>query len=353
MDEFLRDSLSPVVEQSATRSRELLRSIANQLTVEWATGIVNIADRGAVANALRDFRGPDSDLLAGRYLALLQDGFAVRRGFTNPEDPAFFTIPWRALFHAPTVESLTPANWQWLGIQPGVPIAQIRANLVDQFVRAPDYILDPAALAELQNLARPAPPPPAAPPAATAAQLRNAELALVSGVLPPGDPGTKPRDPTADLLDIALALLAYIQTIADCLIRSQKSLEWHYIIVFGVRVPVYPIGVRFCMDAACAEAMESALWKIAGMGAGQLWKMVPALIAAGVISWASIAAAFAALGPFGWVGLALLHFGIHWWVAIHAARSQPGANGVCIIHFWPWNSAVTGGLINGWAEPRP
>ncbi|MCB9000339.1 MAG: hypothetical protein H6540_09810 [Bacteroidales bacterium] len=333
MDTLLVETLTPALTVSLERSKKLLDAVTSQFTIDWSTGRASIQSNDAIVKAFIDIKGPGAEQDAQNFLALLNDGFAIPKTGVNIEDPSFFTIPWRALSHAPTFDTLTIENWKWLGIEPWSDTQEIRRKLAEKFVAAPDYMFEASHLSTLRESA------------ASIEYVDNLNQFLpvfrANPRLPADDGGSGgvPNPPSIDWLGLAKAVIKFFEDAGPCLLHGQWSLEYA---TFRGR-PIYAIGVRICLDRACADKVENALWSLLGVAGGDIATVITTLISKGLLTLANM------LSWGTWVGLAIVHFALYWAILIETNKT---ANGVCIIHFWPLNSILSGGLVNGWAQGR-
>lgn len=327
MNRLALEALSPVLNESTQRSRELIDRVAQQVNIDWATGQVNIVNEMAILNAFRDIKGPDSEELAQSFMALLLDGYAVLDAGAAGVDR--FGIPWRALFHGPTLDAMTIEGWDLFGINPWSNTNSIRQTLIQKFPQVPDYVLEDDSLDDLVEWA-----------------ARRTWLDRVNQVMMMG-PGGGGRDPKPDPSDpppsrganppkidpaTVKRVAELAKAAAECLMNGEWSVE--------MALAVFPIGPKVCLDRACADKLENALWADAGAA-------ISAILTSIVSGAAGVPAVLAAVG--GWAGLGLLHFSLHWAILINANKT---ANGVCLIHFFPWISPAFLGILNGYAVGR-
>jgi hypothetical protein len=354
MDEiFLRD-IAPVIEAANQRTQQLIEAIVPQIQIDWTTGRVQVADRSAVARSIRELTAsPGADEIANSFLATLDDGFAVRPSGPGPNDPAFRPIPWRSLSHVYSVEAMTVEDWEWLGIRENSTIEQAREALAEFEIR-PDYMLSDEHISMLRDAAESSlpilratpqfPPRPADFTPFLRVAVDTVSLGLRqtngggdggngNGKKPPPPP-PPPPPPGPDYAKLATEILNFIKEIADCLAHAQWSIQWAWI---------YPLGVRVCLDPTCTDRVVNALKGLLGTSAGDLIQLIGSLVLKGALTWANL------LSGLGWLGLAILHFASYW-TAMILANATP--RGVCIVHLFPWNSALTAGIVNGWAEGR-
>lgn len=323
MDKLVIDAFTPVITDLTERIKQLLDRVVDQVEIDWFTGRVNIRDVDSIVMAYQDTIGPDSEILARHFVALLRDGFAVLDRGAGAGSPPF-GIPWRALFYARTVSEMPIDHWKALGIGPWSSTDSIKETFAQKFTNVPDYVLEEGRLNDLVEWAT----------RRSVLDHLDQELMIPMGGrrevdpdIPEGNPDEPP--PRVDP-EIAQKILELAQKAANCLVNSPWSWEWK---------GWFPVGVRVCLDKECADILQTALL---GTASPQLIKIFFAAISA-----KSVSAVLKAAG--GWVGLALLHFSLHWGLMIALNKT---ANGVCLIHFFPWLSAAFGGIINGYGEGR-
>lgn len=298
---------------------------------------------------------PESDEVALNFLEMLDDGFAVKPLGPGPEDPGFRPIPWRSLSHVQSVEAMTLPDWEWLGIREGASSREAREAL-SVFRNCPEYVLADEHLSMLQSSANSSipllrvRPDVQRRPSAFTPPLRGlgrgiplgpsdfARLRPDDGGGGGGDGGEKKKPPPPlpgpDYAKLADQILTFIKAIGECLANGTWSIQWAW---------VYPLGVRVCLDAVCAEKVLNALKALGATSVVNIISLIGTLVAKGLLTWSAI---FSALG---WVGLAILHFAAYW-IPMIALNATP--RGVCIVHLFPWNMGLSAGLINGWAEGR-
>jgi hypothetical protein len=348
MNEKFITELKPVVVAATNRTQSLIDALIGNFEIDWATGKSRIGSSTQIVTAFQRILEDDNvDDLAVSFLATLSDGFAVGRDPMSPEDSRFCPIPWRSLFHEPSLASMTVKDWDWLGIRRDSSASEIAAS-VRRFPNHPDYVLEQAHLDSLAGSAgfyigllnehTELPPRP------SGFALRRVWKDTVPGgdigVLRQGLGGDEPPKgapappPGPDYAQIANAFLSFIKEIGECLATAQWSIQWALF---------YPLGVRICLGAACAQKVANALKALLGTSSGSIVATIGALFAKGLLTWGQL------LSSLGWVGLAMLHFASYW-TAMILANVTP--RGVCIIHLFPWNSALSGGVFNGWAEGR-
>lgn len=355
MYEQFFEELRPVVIASATRTQSLVDAVTATFDIDWNTGQVVGADVAAVARAMRSVaNGPlHADDLARSFVATISDGFAVGRNDIGPQDPRFRPIPWRSLFHEPSLSAMTVNDWDWLGIQQDSGAEAIATSL-RRFRTVPAYMQERAYLDSIASsaafylpLLRTAVAMPRPSGFAPRRDLLRPDLGpgvireSGTGVLRQelgGEEAPKPPAPAPapgpDYAQIAATVLGFIKQIGECFARAQWSIQW---------AAFYPLGVRICLDAACTQKVADAFKGLLGTSAGSLISAIGVLVAKGLLTWGAL------LSAAGWVGLAMLHFASYW-TAMILANMTP--RGVCIVHLFPWNAAVSGGLFNGWAEGR-
>jgi hypothetical protein len=128
-------------------------------------------------------------------------------------------------------------------------------------------------------------------------------------------------------------VLAFITDMVTCFKNAQVSLD---------KLPIVniPTAIRICLDATCAQKLIADLQKVMTASGANIITIVGAIAAEGF-------AALGSLGALQWVGLAILHFAVYWWIMLQANITS---RGVCIVHFLPYVSALSGGLVNGYAQ---
>jgi hypothetical protein len=101
-----------------------------------------------------------------------------------------------------------------------------------------------------------------------------------------------------------------------------------------------PVGIKICLGHDCAQTLISDFQKVISATGGSAIAIIGSIIAEG---WATLST----LTAIQWVGLALLHFAAYWWLML---MTNITPRGVCIVHFFPWISGLSGGLVNGYAQ---
>jgi hypothetical protein len=274
---------------------------------------VAINNPDEIRNAFLEIRGPESGPVADSFIALLNDGMASLEYAGEQVD-----IPWRALAHGPTLAALNPELWAQLGVMPGATVESVNEAFA-AFPTRPEYLMQNDMIGDLIDWGtRPEP---------------GVMMLPIGGridrdpVEPLPDAGEAPnRRPPGQVITRVVNLA---QAAADCLQNGEWSIE--RVGPFGALA----VGPKVCLSRECADTLETALWGDAG---GAILQILAAQTAP---------AALAAAG--GWWGLALLHFSLHWAILISTNKT---ANGVCLIHFFPWISPVFGGILNGYAVGR-
>jgi hypothetical protein len=250
------------------------------------------------------------------------------------------------LSHVHSVEAMTTEDWEWLGIREDFTVEQVREAL-QSFENRPDYVSSDEHISMLREAAefslsilRATPEFPPRPPGFTPF-LRFAEDIVPLGIKPPngGDgngkpPPPPPPPPGPDYAKLATTIWNFVKEISECLANAQWSIQFAWF---------YPLGIRICLDPACTDKVVNALKGLLGTSAAGLMSLIGTLIAKGLLTWANL------VGGLGWVGLAVLHFASYW-TAMILLNATP--RGVCMVHLFPWNMALTGGVVNGWAEGR-
>lgn len=336
MSTLAMEALAPMVREVNQRSRELVERIALQVNIDWGTGQVNIRDEMAILNAFLEIGGADARELAQNYVEMLKDGYAVLDLGTAGNDIPF-GIPWRALLHAPTITTITGEGWDLLGIKPWSTANSIRQTWMQRHPQVPRYMLDSDE--RLNHLAE---------WAARRAWLDRLNPFMLpkdgaGGADPRPDPAEPlpPRNnpPSIDPATMMKSAIALAKAGAECLAQGQWSVENF----FG-----FSVGVKVCLDRACADKLQDALLANAGSILSDFF-----ISAVKIGISAALEGMISSVG--GWATLAMFHFCAHWATLIWLNKT---ANGVCLIHFWPWHSQVlsafTGGLpiLNGYAVGR-
>jgi hypothetical protein len=347
-DQTLND-LKPVLASATKRTQSHIDAIIDTFEIDWSTGRSNVTNTEAFVSTFQKQNKNQivAQELARSLLATLLDGFAVGQNEIAPDEPAFRPIPWRSLFHEASLSSMTLKDWEWLGIHGKSTPSQISES-VSRFKHYPEYMLNPAHLDALAGSAAFYLPLlhtpiewPARPSDFTGGRpwFRDTVPVERIGVRRQalgGEPQKPESPPPAgpDYAQIARDFLNFVKEIADCLASAQWSVQW---------AAFYPLGVRICLDPACAQKVANALKALLGTSAGNVAATIATLAAKGLLSWAAL------LSALGWVGLAMLHFASYWAAMILLNMTS---RGVCIVHLFPWNSALSGGAFNGWAEGR-
>lgn len=331
MDALFLQQYGPAITNEATTAKDLVEAVAQYATMDSNTGKVTINDQAAIEAEFRRVRGQSmGDQLAQNFISLLHDGFA------QPDEKVTglkgFSIPWRALTDAKTLDCLTPEVYDWLGVKPWGGTVLTHQRMSRNLGQPPRYMLEEQRLEDLRGWAWRSSMNAATPPMYTAmlaqggSSIGLAAQRVLSGV----KAGGSPPSVAPDVIDQAVELA---QKCARYLLDAPWEYEWAR--------KWYPVGVAFRLNKTAADVVEEALWGVAG----------PKLLAAVVALKGATITAASMLGAFGgWAGLALFHFTFHWACLIHLGR---GPNGVRLIHFYPWNSAIFGGILNGYCEPIP
>lgn len=332
MDELLLEEMKPLLESSTRRTMELIDAVVSNVKINWDTGEVDVPNAQAFTRAITDVRGDDAAPLALDLLATLGDGFAVRPG-VQMDDDSFRFLPWRSLFETPSLAALDIADWKWLGLAATSDPSAVREAL-QIFPHRPDYVGKRAYVSRLSESA-----------GFYLGDTTPIPLGDAKGSVrqPLGDPGPTPpptppqQPPGPDYAKLAAEIWAFIKEIGDCFAGAQWSIQttgWPFF---------YPLGPRVCLDPPCAKKVADALKGLLGASVGNLITTLGVLIAKGLLTWAAIGSAL------GWVGLAILHFAAYWTPMI-LLNTTP--RGVCITHLFPWNVALTAGIVSGWAVGR-
>jgi hypothetical protein len=323
--------------------------IANNGSIDWKTGQSTITNGDAMVKDIRSIIGDGgAGDPATSFLALLNDGFAVPKGAPAQNDPAFRFIPWRSLYDPISLQSLTKQDWDWLGLDATTDPKQLTAAITSKFTYQPNYVLDAAHAQSLSASAQQYLPALQKTPGLSMVPLilRPVMAVDLKPVLHPivgrgvhlGDPGTPGTStaalgaaPPATPNPINADVLALITDLVGCFNKATFSWDMAWFI---------PIGVKICLDGTCAQKLLADLQKVMTASGGNVFTIIGAIAAQGF-------AALGSLGALQWVGLAILHFAVYWWIMLQANITSKG---VCIHHFFPWISGLSGGLVNGWAQ---
>jgi hypothetical protein len=363
MYELLAQDLKTGQAAATKRMVDLIDLIgdAKNGSIDWKTGKSTITNGDAM---VKNIRGVIGDGGAGdpasNLLALLNDGFAVPNGAPAQGDPTFRFIPWRSLYDPIFLQSMTQQDWDWLGIAADTGPKQVPQLLTSKFAYYPNYVLDDAHAQSLSASAQTFLPALKKTSGVSTAPLTLLPVTAVTvsplhpivGVVPTGTATTTPIPTTTpstkgDTGTSTLALgaapsapapnpinadvLTLITDMVSCFKNAKVSLDQ----------PIFvPDGIRICLDATCAQKLLADLQKVMVAAGGNVFTIVGAIASEGF-------AALGSLGALQWVGLAILHFVGFWWIMIQANITP---RGVCIVHFFPWISALSGGLINGYAQ---
>lgn len=358
------DNLGNVIKDSSDRAYALLQLVTQFFAIDGSSGNVTITDENKIRQAFITSFGAGAAGSADSFIAMLQGGYAMFRatgpvstspstirlpgGITGPVRtspltppplstgaPSSFAqldcIPWRALFHAPSLSGFDMGVWNSLGINSGDSVAQIQ-NALQKFSNAPAYVTASQTATALQNWV------------GLSNGRRSGMLIPVGGATPrepaePDDPKTPPpADPTPTPIipsNVVNAAVALAEKAAPLLANGSWSIEtWPLPKILGFEPPPFSVGPKVRLSRASADIIEDAL---IGTASGAILKVIAARAF-------TFPAFLGSIG--GWAGLAMLHFCFNWGLMI---KWNKGHGGVDLIHFWPWNSALSGGLVNGYA----
>lgn len=334
MNEFSLNKYKTFLSEDMERNRSLIGTAADNVDIDWNTGIGTVRDRVAIEKAFETAGLVEPAYLADSFSALISDGFAIPkavRGRPGQRPETDFPIPWRALSHVGTLTAMTKANWEAIGVSPRSSADVVSAKIRESFDSVPSYLLEKERIQSLIAWAN------------RSARLKPMGMPGPGGGGGPDDtlpPNPKKKPPIIDpkvLEDIA----KFVKEAGECFLHGQWSIDLLEVgrqgTIFHFRVP---IGVRVCLDRPCADKLEALLL---GQGSAQIGTIITTAIATGAAS-----SVLASAG--GWIGLAFLHFAVHWGAMIAVAK---GPNGVCLTHFFPWWIPIFGGIINGYGVPRP
>jgi hypothetical protein len=152
-DQFFTD-LVPVTAAATKRTQDLIEGLIPNLKIDWATGRSRVENSDRLVAEFRRTGNSslDSDALAQSFLGILNDGFAVPQNTISPEDARFRPIPWRSLFHMPSLSSMTLKDWDWLGIGENSTVSEIDTSIC-HFSYYPDYVVSEPYLENLASSA--------------------------------------------------------------------------------------------------------------------------------------------------------------------------------------------------------
>lgn len=325
-------------------------------SIDWKTGRSTITNGDAMMKDIRSVIGDGgANDPATNFLALLNDGFAVPNGAPAQDDPTFRFIPWRSLYDAVTLQSMTQQDWDWLGISTATDPKQLPTVISSKFTYHPDYVLDDAHaqslsasaqyyLPALQKTSGVSTVPLIFRPV-TAVDL-NPILHPIVGRVPIGISTTATSTTTAPLNTapptptpagsssnpINTEVLALITDLVACFKTAKVSVD--------MALGFIPTAIRICLDATCAQKLIADFQKVVTATGGNVVTIIGAIASQGF-------SALGSLGALQWVGLAILHFAVYWWLMLQLNITSKG---VCIVHFFPWISGLSGGLVNGYAQ---
>lgn len=333
MDSLTLKGFQAAVDGAAERTGGLIALLGDQIRFDPASGRAEIADPDAIVSAYAKYLGDDAKAGGEEVVAMLQDGFAQLRG---PGEKQAVTLPWRALERRDVAGMLTSAQWEQLGFRPNASGDQVRKLLGSGKIgEPPAYLFEDLAI---DALGRWAERRRVIDIVDTIALPRNGGGGFGGGggagggsAPPPAPRGSQgggsgtPPIPQQTQDDI----MKLITGSAECLMNASWSFEGIW-------------GVRVCLDRKCADTLEAILLGQGGASASAVLGYFLANFAK--LSWKGVLSSAG-----GWVGLALLHFSLYWGLLI---RSKKTANGVCLVHVWPWWSGLTGGIFHGWAVGR-
>jgi hypothetical protein len=318
-------------------------------STDWSTGKTTITDAAAMVKDIKSVTGDGgTDDPATKFLALLNDGFAVPNGAPAPTDPTFRFIPWKSLYDPVSLQSMTQQDWNWLGITATTDPKGVQTAISSRFTYSPNYVLDDAHaqslsasaqhfLPALQNTSgvstlRILLPVTAVPVLHPTIVSTGADVTATTTTPDTGTStaalGAAPSPPPNP---INADVQALITDMVYCFKNATVSVDTVWFV---------PTAIRICLDAACAQKLINDLQKVMSSSGGNVFAIIGAIASTGF-------AALGSLGALQWVGLAILHFAVYWWVMI-SANITP--RGVCIVHFLPYISALSGGLVNGYAQ---
>lgn len=313
MYELLTQDRQPGLDASANRVQGLFSYLgdSSNFTIDWTSGQTTVTNGDAIVNSIRKVVGTsDTGDPATSFLALIQDGFAVHHGAPDANDPGFRFIPWRSLFDVVSLQSMQREDWDWLGINDQSQVADLQTTIPNRFAYHPDYMLDTAHLQSISESAqffiprlqtnqlqpisgvpmRPvtigAPLAPTRMPMVGNLTARQ-QQALGSTPTRPQTPtpGPAPSPPTSSpsLNQLANALVTFCQTMAQCFANAHYSVQWE---------GIFPVGLRICLDSACAQKLLTGLESLMGASGGNIPALITTLLSKGLVS----------LGSIGWAG---------------------------------------------------
>lgn len=363
MYELLTQDLKTGPDAAAKRMVDLVSRIndAKNGATDWKTGKVTITNGDAMVKDIRSVIGDGgAGDPASSFLALLSDGFAVPNGAPAVDDPNFRFIPWRSLYDPVSLQSMTQQDWAWLGIAADTDPKQLPTVMNQKFAYHPNYVVDAVhaqslvasaqlylpALQKTSGVStvplileqRPVLKPimdlnPILRPIVSTVPLGSSTTPTTST---PSDTGTSTQalgaaPPANPPNPINAEVLTFITDLVGCFKNATVSLD---------KVFFVPTAIRICLDGNCAQKLLADLQKVMTASGANVITIVGAIAAQGF-------AALASLGALQWVGLAIVHFAVWWWIMIQANITP---RGVCIVHFLPYISALSGGLVNGYAQ---
>ena len=334
MDKLSLAAFQGPVNEAAERSRALIGIMEKNINIDPRSGRADVGNPDAIISAYAKFLGDDAKAAGEEVVAMVQDGFFQLPGADEKQTIA---MPWRALERRDVAGMLGSSDWQALGFRPLASTDSVRKLLGSgKFGDPPPYLFEDGVIERLGEWAARRNildfDPLALPRAGGGGGGGGAGGGGGSAPPPPparggnqgGNQGAPPI-PQQTQNDI----MAIIKGTAECLMNASWSIE-------GVW------GVRICLDRKCADKIEAILL---GQGGTTASAMIGYFLANfGKLTWKGVLTSAG-----GWVALALLHFSLYWGLLI---RQNKTANGVCLVHVWPWWSGLTGGIFHGWAQGR-
>jgi len=364
MYEVLAQDLKTGTDAATKRMSDLFNQIGNlgNGSIDWKTGRTTINNGGDILKGIRTVIGDGgANDPAANFLALLQDGFVVPTGAPSQDDPSFRFIPWRSLYDPLALQSMTQQDWDWLGINAATQTTQLSAAIGGRFSYHPEYVLDQAHaqsltasaqfyLSALQKTSGVSTLPTVLPMARIAESpiFKPTEVepiglqGLKIGIEKPQPTGTVTQaessppppaapQPASSNNALSAEVLTLIEDMVNCFKGAGYSVAYAWFV---------PVGIKICLGHDCAQTLISDFQKVISATGGSAIAIIGSIIAEG---WAALST----LTAIQWVGLAILHFAVYWWLML---MTNITPRGVCIVHFFPWISGLSGGLVNGYAQ---
>jgi len=374
----MADSYGDAAATAEAQWEGLAQAMAAQVRVDWTTGETDVPDIDTFEQiVLEQIPRANPDGMT-RLHALLWDGFAVPPGAPGTEDRGFRVVPWRAITAEDYVLTLRREDWEWLGVDENSAPEDV-GGAFRKFPNLPQYLSDEQYWGPIRDAA------------AAHAQRRNDWIALRDQALPaeaaggpsgarllgrrsrpdmdysrierpaggfqfirpPDDTtsirqgvGSPPPQPASgpDYAKVAALFGDFVKQVGVCFEQASWSIWWSNGPWSWSNPWTVALGVRICFNKACADKLRDQLGTLAaGVGGIGLAALITQFASgAGFAQLAS-----AAFGALGWVGIALFEFAVYWLIAI---ATNLGANGVCILHLFPWWIGLEG-IYKGRAYP--